>query len=169
MRTALPNAASIAFTGTPLMVGEERTKEVFGDYISIYNFKQSMDDNATVPLYYENRIPELQIINDRFNPDIERVLEAAALDDEAEAKLEQQFESEYHLITRQARLERVAQDIVEHFIGREYRGKAMVVTIDKLKAVKMYDAVQQQWQQQLANLRAQLSTCDPMGRPELEQ
>ena len=82
MRAALPNAAFIAFTGTPLIVGEERTKEVFGDYVSISNFRQSMEDNATVPLYYENRIPELQIINDRFNPDIERVLEAA-LDDEA--------------------------------------------------------------------------------------
>jgi type I restriction enzyme R subunit len=56
MRNALPNAAFVGFTGTPLIVGEERTKEVFGDYISVYDFKQSIDDNATVPLYYENRI-----------------------------------------------------------------------------------------------------------------
>jgi type I restriction enzyme, R subunit len=61
MRNALPNAAFIAFTGTPLISGEERTKQVFGDYVSIYNFAQSVDDNATVPLYYENRIPELQL------------------------------------------------------------------------------------------------------------
>ncbi len=168
MRLALPQAAFIAFTGTPLIAGEERTKEVFGDYVSIYNFKQSMDDQATVPLYYENRIPELQIINDRFNPDIERVLEAAALSDEEEARLEQLFQNEYHLITRRGRLKRVARDIVEHFIGREYRGKAMVVSIDKLTAVKMYDLVQHYWQQKLAQLRAQLATCDPIEQPELE-
>lgn len=64
MRTALPNAAFIAFTATPLIVGEELTRNTFGDYVSIYNFKQSVDDGATVPLYYENRIPELQLKNE---------------------------------------------------------------------------------------------------------
>ena len=72
MRNALPNAAFLAFTGTPLIVGEEKTREVFGDYVSIYNFKQSVDDGATVPLYYENRIPELQLTNENFNEDMER-------------------------------------------------------------------------------------------------
>ena len=67
MRNALPNAAFIGFTGTPLMAGEERTRQVFGDYVSIYNFAQSVDDNATVPLYYENRIPELQLTNENLN------------------------------------------------------------------------------------------------------
>ena len=71
MRTALPNASFIAFTGTPLIVGEERTKQVFGDYVSIYNFKQSVDDGATVPLYYENRIPELELTNEDLNEDME--------------------------------------------------------------------------------------------------
>ena len=67
MRNALPNAAFIGFTGTPLMAGEEKTREVFGQYVSIYNFKQSVDDDATVPLYYENRIPELQLTNPDLN------------------------------------------------------------------------------------------------------
>ena len=67
MRSALPNAAFIGFTGTPLMAGEELTKEVFGDYVSVYNFKESVDDVNTVPLYYENRIPELQLTNDQPN------------------------------------------------------------------------------------------------------
>ena len=57
MRSALPNAAFIGFTGTPLMTGEEKTRQVFGDYVSVYNFQQSIDDGATVPLFYENRIP----------------------------------------------------------------------------------------------------------------
>ena len=63
MRTALPNAKFVAFTGTPLIAGEERTREVFGDYVSVYNFRQSVEDGATVPLFYENRTPELQITN----------------------------------------------------------------------------------------------------------
>lgn len=58
MRTALPNAAFIGFTGTPLIAGEEeKTRELYGDYVSVYDFAQSIADEATVPLYYENRIP----------------------------------------------------------------------------------------------------------------
>ncbi len=79
MRDALPNAAFIGFTGTPLIVGEEKTRQVFGSYVSIYNFKQSVDDHATVPLYYENRIPELQLTNEDLNEDMERLLEEAEL------------------------------------------------------------------------------------------
>ena len=60
MRSALPNAAFIAFTGTPLLVGEEKTKDEFGDYVSIYNFNQSIEDGATLPIFYENRLPEVQ-------------------------------------------------------------------------------------------------------------
>src|SRR5439155_19623441 len=59
MRAALPKALFLAFTGTPLIAGEERTKEVFGDYVSVYDFQQSVEDGATVPLFYENRTPEL--------------------------------------------------------------------------------------------------------------
>ena len=71
MRKALPNAAFIGFTGTPLMTDEqERTREVFGEYVSVYDFKQSVDDGATVPLYYENRIPTLQLTNEHLNDDM---------------------------------------------------------------------------------------------------
>ena len=70
MRAALPNALFLAFTGTPLIAGEERTTEVFGDYVSIYDFQQSVEDGATVPLFYENRTPELQLVNPDLNDDI---------------------------------------------------------------------------------------------------
>ena len=119
MRNALPKAAFIGFTGTPLMAGEERTKEVFGDYVSIYNFRQSIEDGATVPLFYENRIPELQLANENFNEDLENLIEEAELDEEQEKKLEREFAREYHLITRDDRLEKVAEDLVAHFMGRE--------------------------------------------------
>jgi len=160
MRNALPNAAFIGFTGTPLMAGEEKTREVFGDYVSIYNFKQSVEDGATVPLYYENRIPELQLANEDLNEDIEQIIEAAALDEEAEKKLERQFVRQYQLIVRDDRLEKIAADIVSHFLGRGYQGKAMVVAIDRFTAVKMYDKVRYYWQLHLDSLKAQLVRPD---------
>jgi len=161
MRQALPNAAFIGFTGTPLMTGEEKTKEVFGSYISVYNFKQSIDDGATVPLYYENRIPELQLTNEELNDDLYRVIDDAELDEDQEAKLEREIERQYHLITRNDRLEKIARDMVEHFMGRGYRGKAMFVAIDKLTAVKMFEKVRHHWKIYLEKMEKKRSTCTP--------
>ena len=168
MRTALPNASFIAFTGTPLIVGEEKTREVFGDYISIYDFRQSVEDGATVPLYYENRIPELQLTNENLNEDMEKLLEAAELDEEQERKLEREFSREYHLITRDDRLETVAADIVNHFTSRGFQGKAMVICIDKATAVRMYDKVQRCWQERIAQLCAQLEIATESQRLGIE-
>ncbi len=156
MRNALPNAAFIGFTGTPLISGEEeRTREVFGDYVSVYNFRQSIQDGATVPLYYENRIPELQLTNENLNEDMAQLLEEAELNDEQEKKVERQFSQQYQLITREARLETIAADVVEHFLGRGHKGKAMMICIDKATAVKMYDKVRAHWQAKLASLKSQ--------------
>lgn len=156
MRSALPNAAFLGFTGTPLIQGEEeRTREVFGDYVSVYDFARSIEDGATVPLYYENRIPELQLINDNLNEDLARLLEDAELDAEQEKKLEREFAREYHLITREDRLDSVAEDVVRHFLGRGYRGKAMMVCIDKATAVRMYDKVRACWRKELARCRGE--------------
>ena len=168
MRNALPNAAFIGFTGTPLIRGEEeRTREVFGDYVSVYNFRQSIQDGATVPLYYENRIPELQLTNTQLNEDMERLLEEAELNEEEEKKLERQFSQQYQLITRDDRLETIAADVVEHFLGRGHKGKAMMICIDKATAVKMYDKVQVHWHAKLANLMNQLSKASDEERSRL--
>jgi type I restriction enzyme R subunit len=145
MRAALPNAMFVAFTGTPLIAGEERTREVFGDYVSIYDFQQSVEDGATVPLFYENRTPELHLDNPDLNDDIYELIENADLSDEAEKKLERELGRQYHLITRDDRLDTVAQDIVKHFLGRGFQGKAMVVSIDKATALRMYDKVRKYW------------------------
>jgi type I restriction enzyme R subunit len=160
MRKALPNAAFIGFTGTPLMAGEERTREVFGEYVSIYNFRQSIEDNATVPLFYENRIPELELKNDELNEDVYRIVENAMLDEEEETQLERQCAREYQIITRNDRLEVIAADIVTHFLNRGYKGKAMVVSIDRFTAVKMYNKVQHYWQQHLTQLKTELATSN---------
>jgi type I restriction enzyme R subunit len=142
MRQALPNAAFIGFTGTPLIKGEEsRTKEVFGDYVSIYDFAQSVRDGATVPLFYEGRKPELQLNADELQEELDALLDEAALDEEQEKKLNQQFARQYTLITNPDRLDRVAEDVALHFAQRGYRGKAMFVAIDKATAVAMHDKV----------------------------
>ena len=158
MRRALPNAAFIAFTGTPLIATDaEKTKEVFGDYVSIYDFAQSIEDGATVPLYYENRIPELQLANEDLSDDLDRLIEAAALDEAQEARLAQVFSRQYHLITRDDRLDKIADDVVRHFAGRGYRGKAMYIAIDKATAVRMYDKVRARWDQEIKRLETSLA------------
>jgi type I restriction enzyme R subunit len=169
MRDALPEAAFIGFTGTPLIVGEEKTRDVFGDYVSIYNFKQSVDDNATVPLYYENRSPEMQLTISDLNARMWQILDDAELDEKEEKKLAREFKQQYHVITDNDRLEHVAADIVTHFLGRGYKGKAMVVSIDKVTAVKMYDKVQEHWKRHLNELREQLCSLDPNNELERDQ
>src|SRR6266699_1483480 len=169
MRNALPNAAFIGFTGTPLMAGEERTKQVFGDYISIYNFKQSIDDGNTVPLYYENRIPELQLTNPNLTESMAEIIESADLDEDQQAKLEREFAREYQLITREDRLEKIAEDLVAHYMGRGVLAKAMVISIDKATAVRMYDKVQKQWKDAIARLQKELDAAAPADRTEQER
>jgi len=165
---ALPNAAFLAFTGTPLIVGEEKTRQVFGDYVSVYDFQQSMADGATVPLYYENRIPELQLVNDNLNEDMENLLEAAELDEEQEKKLEQEFGREYHLITRDDRLEAVAKNLVTHFTGRGFQGKGMMICIDKATAIRMYDKVKKYWSEKIAALQTEAAGVEGDARREIE-
>ncbi len=169
MRTALPNAAFLAFTGTPLIVGEEKTRQVFGDYISVYDFQQSVADGSTVPLYYENRIPELQLVNENLNEDMENLLEAAELDEAQEKKLEREFAREYHLITRNERLEAVAKDLVEHFTGRGFQGKAMMICIDKATAIRMYDKVKRHWGDKILALQKELDKAEDHARRAIEE
>jgi type I restriction enzyme R subunit len=168
MRAAMPNAMFLAFTGTPLIAGEERTREVFGDYVSVYDFQQSVEDGATVPLFYENRTPELRLENPSLNDDIYAVIEAADLDDAQEEKLEKLLGRQYHLITRDDRLEEVARDIVHHFLGRGFVGKAMVVSIDKATALRMHEKVQTHWKKEIARLEKLLASGDTTSDPTSE-
>ncbi len=167
MRKALPKASFLAFTGTPLMKTDEKTKDVFGDYVSVYNFKQSVEDKATVKLYYENRIPELQIINDKLDDDIEAIIEEADLTDEQEERFAKQYVKTYELVTRDDRLEKIAEDVVEHFMNRGFMGKAMYIAIDKATAIKMYDKVKKHWVLYIDTLEKQLLTCEPNHRQTL--
>ncbi len=168
MRNALPNAAYIGFTGTPLLAGEEKTRAVFGDYVSIYNFRQSIEDGATVPLYYENRIPSLQLTNEDLDSDIADVVEEAGLDDAQQQRLEREFARAYHLITRDDRLDTIAADIVSNFLGHGEQGKAMVVAIDKQTAVRMFNKVRHFWQIRLDTDKKTLLHARAQGLTDIQ-
>ena len=167
MRSGLPNAGFMAFTGTPLLnkqQDDEKTREVFGDYVSVYNFADAVDDGATLPLYYENRVPEVNLNRDDLGDEIAEIIDNADLTDESEAKLEHEFSRAYHIITRDDRLDTIAEDIVEHYMGREpfssgVRGKAMVVSIDKATAIKMYDKVQVAWKNKIDAIKTEASNA----------
>lgn len=157
MRRALPNASFMGFTGTPLVAGEELTCQQFGDYVSVYNFRAAIEDGSTVPLYYATPIPELQL-DDAF---------AAELDDVSEGQLATRFGRQYTLLTRPQRLKTIAKDLVAHFVGRGFAGKAMYVGLDKAAAVRMYELVQDAWAEKLASLRAEHDALPELERPWL--
>ncbi|CDU09304.1 putative Type I site-specific restriction-modification system, R (restriction) subunit and related helicase [Vibrio diabolicus] len=169
MRAGLKGAHFLAFSGTPLL-GKKyknktvigKTEEWFGGYVSEYTFQDAADDGATVPLYYEKRVPEVLIQNDDLSDEFYELLEDEGLDDAQQQKLERKFSNEMQVIVRDDRLETIAKDIVYHFPRRGYLGKGMVVSLDKFTAVKMYDKVQQYWKAEIKLLRGLIkkSTSD---------
>lgn len=152
MRTALPNAQYIAFTGTPLLGSKRLTNQWFGDYVSEYNFAQSIEDGSTVPLYYSRRVPEVWLTNDFLEDDYLEIIEDENLSPEEEKRLSDYYSNTNEVLKRDERLNTVAKDIVEHFPNRGYLGKAMVISVDKFTTVRMYDKVQYYWNEKLKEL-----------------
>ena len=155
MRKALPNASFMGFTGTPLFKDDELTKRIFGDYVSKYDFKRSVEDGATVPLYYENRGENLKLKNPKIDEQIKQKINEFDLDDNEEEKLKRLFAREYPILTATKRLKTIAKDVVEHFNTRGYKGKALFVALDKVTAVKMYDFISIEWEKYVEFLEKQ--------------
>lgn len=156
MRKALPNASFIGFTGTPLFKDDELTRRIFGDYVSVYDFKRSIEDGATVPLYYENRGEKLRLDNPKINDEIRTAIEAAELDEDQTEKLKRLFAKDYPILTAEKRLRSIAKDVVEHFNNRGYKGKAMFVALDKLTAVRMFDYISEEQAKYLARRKKEI-------------
>jgi type I restriction enzyme R subunit len=158
LRNALPNASFIGFTGTPLFKDDELTRRIFGDYVSRYDFKRSVDDGATVPLYYENRGEYLKLKNPVINQQIRALIDAEGedLDSDQRSRVEQLFAREYPILTAKKRLEAIAKDVVWHFCNRGYKGKGMFIALDKLTAVRMYDFISHYWKLQIAQLEKEI-------------
>jgi type I restriction enzyme R subunit len=155
MRLALPNAAFIGFTGTPLFKHDELTKRIFGDYVSRYDFKRSDEDGATVKLVYENRGEKLGLARLDLNEKIVRAVDAADLDPDQTALLEKLLGKDYEVITAHERLEKIAADFVEHCSTRWESGKSMLVCIDKITCARVLMLVEPMWKAKAAAVRAE--------------
>ena len=155
MRNALPNASYIGFTGTPLFTNDEITRQVFGDYVSTYDFQRAVEDGATVPLYYDARGDELGVSIDDLNERIAEKLEELETDDiDVAQRLEQELKRDYHVITAGKRLDQVARDFVRHYTAAWETGKAMLVCIDKVTCVRMHGLLQRYWGERIKELEA---------------
>lgn len=170
MMKLLPTAARIGFTGTPLLSSDNITARTFGGYVSVYDFKRAVEDGATVPLYYENRGEK---ILDLHNPEItQQILDAiddADLDVEQQDKLEAEFAKEIHLMTAEPRLRSIAKDFVGHFTDLWTSGKAMFVCLNKVTCVRMYDYVQEYWQEEIKTLKSKISAATQQEAQELNR
>ncbi|MBQ9632221.1 MAG: type I restriction endonuclease subunit R, partial [Lachnospiraceae bacterium] len=156
----LPTASRIGFTGTSLLSSNEITARTFGGYISVYDFKRAVEDKATVPLYYENRGDKIKEIK---NPDItDKILdaiEAADLNPDQAEKVMHEFEKEIHLLTAEPRLRAIAKDFVGHYSDLWTTGKAMFVCLSKVTCVRMYNYVQEYWQEEIKALEAKVAVA----------
>jgi len=165
MRIAIPNAQYIAFTGTPLLRNEQ-TKDWFGPYVSEYNFAQSIEDGATVPLFYKKSVPRVEQVNEDLVGDAAAILEEENLTDEQKEKLDREYSTLLQVVRREDRLQEIAKHIVQHYPYRlnvldEHKNrkpmKAMVVCIDKFTAVRMFEFVQQAQKEEIKELRKKIA------------
>lgn len=160
MRAALPNANFIAFTGTPLLGTKRLTNQWFGDYVSEYNFAQSVEDGSTVPLFYSRRVPEVGLTNDFLDDDVVDIIEDENLNEDETRLLENSASRILEVIKRDDRLDKIAQDIAHHFPRRGFLGKGMVVSVDKFTAVTMYNKVQRYWAEEKKNIIAERNAAE---------
>ncbi len=154
MRLALPNASFIGFTGTPLFKYDELTRRIFGNYVSRYDFKRSEEDNSTVKLIYENRGEKLGIARLDLNDRIADAVEQADLDPDQTALLERLLGKDYEVITADDRLDKLADDFVEHCSTRWQTGKSMFVCIDKITCGRMLQRIEPRWAAKLDHVKS---------------
>ena len=153
LRDALPNATFLAFTGTPISQNDKDTEAVFGEYISIYDIQQAVEDGATVPIYYESRlakidlnVPELQQIDD----DVEEILDSENVDEYEREKAKSQWAAVEAIVGSDARLKEIAEDLVNHYQTRSKTqpGKALIVTMSREICARLYQqiiAIKPEW------------------------
>lgn len=157
----IPNASYLGFTGTPIIKDEEElTKNIFGEYVSVYDFKRAIEDEATLPLRYINKGEKLDIENPELDEKMAEVLENEDIDDDQKKKLAYLFQKNYSILTSEPRLDAIAKDLVWHFNERGYQGKAMYVAIDKPTAVRMYDLIQKYWPLYLEELQGRIKHAE---------
>jgi type I restriction enzyme R subunit len=157
----IPNASYLGFTGTPIIKDEEElTKNIFGEYVSVYDFKRAIVDGATLPLRYLNRGEKLNLDNPALDEQMIAALENEEIDDDQKRKLTYLFQKNYPILTAEKRLNDIAKDLVWHFNERGYQGKAMLVALDKPTAVRMYDLIRKYWAEYTTELKQKIAKAN---------
>ena len=141
LRDALPHASFVGFTGTPIEIADASTRAVFGDYISVYDIQQAVNDKMTVPIYYESRLAKLELDEDErpnIDPDFEEVTEGE--ETAHKERLKTKWAQLEAVVGAEKRLRHIARDIIEHFEHRleAMEGKAMVVCMSRRICVDLY-------------------------------
>lgn len=138
-REAMPNASFIGFTATPISLHNRDTQLVFGNYISIYPIDRGVRDEAIVRIYYEGRLVPLHLTNEFIDEDFDHL--TTHIEEEKKEELKRKYARLEKLISKEDRLKKIADDIVWHFNNRGIEGKAIVATISREVAVKMYELI----------------------------
>ncbi|EOJ8805301.1 type I restriction endonuclease subunit R, partial [Escherichia coli] len=144
MRDALPNASFLGFTGTPVSAEDRDTRAVFGDYVSIYDIQDAVDDGATVPIHYESRLAKLDLNHEELaalSDQVEELIEDDELDQREKTKGE--WSRLEKLVGAKPRLQQIAADLISHFEKRNtvMDGKAMIVAMSREICVHLYDEI----------------------------
>lgn len=157
IRNTLPNATYIGFTGTPISSKDRSTREVFGDYIDIYDMTQSVEDGATRPVYYESRVIKLNLDQDTLKLiDAEYDLMSLNADSEVIEKSKHELGQMEAILGNDNTLDSLVQDILDHYENnREHllTGKAMIVAYSRSIAMKIYKRileVRPNWEEKVA-------------------
>lgn len=164
MRHALPHASYMGFTGTPLMgnsAEDQLTRDIFGDYISTYDFQRAVEDGSTVPLYYDNRGHEMQVTvaqllkdqGEDLNTRVAEIIDEYGLEEDAEQRLRRVLGTHYLILTSRDRLERIAADFVAHYVQRWETGKAMMICLDRPTCVRMHQLIEEKWREAISAQR----------------
>lgn len=151
LRDALPYATMIAFTGTPISGTERDTRQVFGDYIDVYDLTRAVNDGATVPVYYESRLIPVSLPAGTDPEDLDEEADKATegLDDSERRRVEQAAAALNAVYGAPARLKKLAADIVEHWEARsaamkefiDAPGKGMIVCSTREICANLYQQI----------------------------
>ncbi len=146
LRDGLPNATFLAFTGTPISQDDRDTQAVFGEYVSVYDIQQAVEDGATVPIYYESRLAKItldQSVLPTVDEEVETILDDETADEREKEKAKSQWSALEAIVGTDARLQEVAEDLITHYEKRNETqlGKAMIVTMSRDICVRLYDKI----------------------------
>ena len=146
MRNALPNATFVAFTGTPISKYDRDTQAVFGNYVSVYDIQQAVEDGATVPIYYESRLAKISLKKNEvpiIDEKVEEIFDDSVDDDREKEKAKSRWAQLEAVVGAEPRIKQITEDLIEHFDIRTktQKGKAMIVCMSREICVKFYEAL----------------------------